>query len=129
MEIKLKLEEVLDVNNTLKKIIDDKNMKLNTLLKFRLLSIMKTLEPHIISFEIIKNEKIVEYGKKNKDGISEIKKEDTEALNKFRNALKPILKNQVTINLELLDPNEIFNSNLRSDYLMRLYPIIKNIKK
>lgn len=121
----MKFEEVLKLNDTLKKIIDDKQLKLNVLLKFRLLGIMKSIEPHITNFEIIKNEKIIEYGKKNKNNTYQIHENDTNALNKFRKSLEQVLKSNVTINLELLNLDEVFNCELRSDYLMGLYPIIR----
>ena len=72
MEIKLKLEEVLKINNTLKTIIDDLQTKINVLLKFRLLGIMKSIEPFVSSFDVIRNEKIIEYGKENEDGNFQI---------------------------------------------------------
>ncbi len=125
MEVKLKLEEVLKLNNTLKSIIDDSRTKINVLLKFRLLGIMKALEPHISSFEIIRNEKIVEYGKENESGSFSIDNNDTASLEKFKNDLEQVLTSEVTTNIEMLSVNEVFDSGLRSDYLMGLFPIIK----
>lgn len=125
MEVKLKLEEVLKLNNTLKSIIDDSRTKINVLLKFRLLGIMKALEPHISSFEIIRNEKIVEYGKENESGSFSIANNDTASLEKFKNDLEQVLTSEVTTNIEMLSVNEVFDSGLRSDYLMGLFPIIK----
>lgn len=125
MEVKLKLEEVLKLNNTLKSIIDDSRTKINVLLKFRLLGIMKALEPHISSFEIIRNEKIVEYGKENESGSFSIDNNDTVSLEKFKNDLEQVLTSEVIINIEMLSVNEVFDSGLRSDYLMGLFPIIK----
>lgn len=125
MEIKLKLEEVLTLNNTIKTIIDDSNAKINVLLKFRLLGIIKALETYVSNFEIIRNEKIVEYGKKNENGIFSIDKNDIVSLEKFKNDLEQVLVSEVTINIEMLSVNEVFNSGLRSDYLMGLFPIIK----
>lgn len=125
MEIKVKFEEVLKLNNTLKSILDDGHLKLNVLLKFRFLGVMKALEPHLSSFEVIRNEKIIEYGKKNSNGDYQIREDEIDALKKFNAAIGQVLKSTVTVNLEMLSPNEVFNSGLRSDYLMGLYPIIK----
>ena len=52
MEIKLKLGEVLNLNQILKIIIDDSESKIDSLLKFKLLGIMKSIEPLIQNFEI-----------------------------------------------------------------------------
>lgn len=124
MEIKLKLEEVLNINNTLKTIIDDHQTKINVLLKFRLLGIMKSIEPFVFSFDVIRNEKIIEYGKENKDGNFQIHKDDKEAVAKFKNDLEQVLNSEVTLNIELLKVNEVFDSGIRSDHLMGLFPII-----
>jgi len=70
LEIKLKVNEVLGLNSTLKSIIDNDKVKINVLLKFKLLGIMRSIESHITNFEIVKNEKVIEYG------------EETEILNK-----------------------------------------------
>lgn len=43
MEMKLKLNQVLDISHTLRLIIDDSSTKVNTLLKFRLLGLMKAI--------------------------------------------------------------------------------------
>lgn len=124
MEIKLKFEEVLKINNTLKTIIEYTKTKINVLLKFRLLGIMKTIEPFVSSFEVIRNEKIIEYGKENKDGIFQIHKDDKVALAKYKNDIEQVLDSEVTLNIELLKANEVFDSGLRSDHLMGLFPII-----
>ena len=52
LEIKLKVNEVLGLNNTLKSIIDNDKVKINVLLKFKLLGIMRSIESHILKFSI-----------------------------------------------------------------------------
>ena len=83
MEIKLKLGEVLNLNQILKIIIDDSESKIDSLLKFKLLGIMKSIEPLIQNFEIIRNEKINEYGEKTDDGRVQISVENKDAIKKF----------------------------------------------
>ena len=61
--MKIKLGNVLEINNVLKSIIDNTELKIDALFKFKLLGIMKSFEIPIANFEIIRNEKIKEYGK------------------------------------------------------------------
>lgn len=124
MEIKLKVDEVLGLNNTLKSIIDNDNIKINVLLKFRLLGIMRAIESHIINFEIVKNEKIIEYGEETNDGIYQIPKSNYDAIENFKKEILQVLNSEVTININMLKPREVFNQGLTSDYLIGLYPII-----
>lgn len=125
MEIKLKLSEVMDIHTTVRSIIDDSKAKLNVLLKFRLLGVMKAIEPHITNFNIVKNEKIVEYGKENKDGTYQIQKDDTKAIEKFTRDIQQVLDSEVSINVEAFRPDEVIDSGLKSEYLIGLYPLIK----
>lgn len=125
MEIKIKLSEVIDINTTLKSIIDDRNTKLDTLLKFRMLGVMKAIESHIMNFEAIKNEKIVEYGKENKDGVFQINKSDVKAIEKFTEDVKQVLDSEVLINIQTFKPCEVIDNGLKSEYLIGLYPIIR----
>lgn len=124
MEIKLKVDEVLGLNNVLKSIIDNEKIKINVLLKFRLLGIMRSIESHITNFEIIKNEKIIEYGEENENGIYQISKDKPEAIDNFKKDVERVLDSEVTININMLKPCEIFDQGLTSEYLMGLYPII-----
>ena len=72
MEIKLKCCEVLRINTVLKSIIEDDKVKTDALLKFKLLGIMRSIESPVSNFELIKNEKIVEYGEETEDGVFQI---------------------------------------------------------
>lgn len=124
MEIKLKVNEVLDLNNVLKTIIDNDKVKINVLLKFRLLGIMRSIESHITNFEIVKNEKIIEYGEETENGIYQISKDKPEAIENFKIEIEQVLDSEVTININMLKPDEVFDQGLTSEYLMGLYPII-----
>ena len=124
MEIKLKVNEVLGLNNILKSIIDNDKVKINVLLKFRLLGIMRSIESHITNFEIIKNEKIIEYGEETENGIYQISKDKPDAMENFKKDIEQVLDSEVTININMLKPAEVFDQGLTSEYLMGLYPII-----
>ena len=125
MEIKLKLNEVVNINNTLSAIIDDSNTKINILLKFRLLGIMNAIKSLITNFEIVKNEKIIEFGKETKDGIYQISKDDKKSLAKFRAEIEKVLDSEVSITVEPINPEEIIDKGLKSEYLIGLYPILR----
>lgn len=124
MELKLKVNEVLNLNNVLKTIIDNDKNKINVLLKFRLLGIMRSIEFHITNFEIVKNEKIIEYGEETENGIYQISKDKPEAMENFKRDIDQVLDSEVAINIDMLKPNEVFDQGLTSEYLMSLYPII-----
>ncbi len=125
MEITLKLSDVLNLNQTLKAIIDDNNTKVDVLLKFKLLGIMKGLENHISNFEIIRNEKINEYGKETEDGNIGISKDDEESMQKFNNDLMKILNSEVTVSINKLKATDLFNKGVKAEYLIGLYSIIE----
>ncbi|MBQ4523315.1 MAG: hypothetical protein IJA10_10250 [Lachnospiraceae bacterium] len=124
MEMKLKLGEVLNLNQTLKVIIDDTESKIDSLLKFKLLGVMKSIEPLIQNFEIIRNEKINEYGEKTDDGRVQISVENKEAIQKFNEDINKLANEEVSVVITKFKPDDIFDKGLKSEYLMGLYPII-----
>lgn len=124
MEIKLRLEDALAAHKVLGTIIDNTELKIDVLLKFRLLSLKTYISPIVSNFEIVKNEKIIEYGKENKDGIFQILPSDKTAVNKYTKALKETMDSTVTVVTEKIKPGEIFNKGINSDYLEVLLPFI-----
>lgn len=124
MEIKLRLEDALAAHKVLGTIIDNTELKIDVLLKFRLLSLKTYISPIVSNFEIVKNEKIIEYGKKNKDGSFQILPSDKIAVNKYTKALKETMNSTVTVVTEKIKPGEIFNKGITSDYLEVLLPFI-----
>ena len=81
--MKIKLKDILQINNILKAIIENSEIKIDPLFKFKLLGILKNIEIPIMNFETIRNEKIREYGKENEDGNIGISNDDTESIKKF----------------------------------------------
>ena len=67
MSMELRLQEIININNILKSIIDDSNLKIDVCLKFELLSIMKEFQSFVLNYNTICNEKIIEYGEKTKN--------------------------------------------------------------
>ena len=124
--MKMKLNDVLVLNDTFKTIIDnDKESKIDSLCKFRLLGIMKNLEIPVNNFEIIRNDKIKEYGKANEDGNISISADDEASVKKFTDDLNKVLLSDVDVTIEKLKVKDVFSAGVPSEYLVRLYGIME----
>ena len=125
MIMKIKLSNVLELNNMLKAIIDNTELKIDSLLKFKLLGILKNIEIPVNNFEAVRNEKIIEYGKENDEGNISISVDDTESMEKFTNDLNEVINSEVEVNIQKLKPIDIFDKGLPAEYLVGLYSIIE----
>ena len=127
--MKIKLGNVLEINNVLKQIIDNTELKIDALFKFKLLGIMKSFEIPIANFEVIRNEKIKEYGKELEDENGNksigIDANDKETVDKFSKDINKVIESEVDVNINKLKSVDVFDKGLPADYLVRLYPIIK----
>ena len=127
--MKIKLGNILEINNVLKSIIDNTELKIDALFKFRLLGIMKNLEVPIANFHVIRDEKIKEYGKETEDengnksiGISV---DDKDAIANFSDDINKVIESEVDVNIEKLKAIDVFDKGLPTEYLVKLYPIIE----
>ena len=123
--MKIKLSNVLELNNMLKAIIDNTELKIDSLLKFKLLGILKNIEIPVNSFDAVRNEKIREYGKENDEGNISISVDDTKSMEKFTNDLNEVINSEVEVNIQKLKPIDIFDKGLPAEYLVGLYSIIE----
>ena len=127
--MKIKLGNILEINNVLKQIIDNTELKIDALFKFKLLGIMKSFEIPVTNFEVIRNDKIREYGKEledeNGNSIFGIDEKDEESMNKFRDDISKIIDSDVEVSIKKLKPSDVFNKGLPADYLVGLYNIIE----
>ena len=127
--MKIKLENVLEINNVLKQIIDNSELKIDALFKFRLLGIMKNLEVPIANFNVIRDEKIKEYGKELEDENGNksigIDANDKDAIAKFSEDINKVIESEVDVNIEKLKAIDVFDKGLSTEYLVKLYPIIE----
>ena len=123
--MKIKLSEVLNINNLLKTIIDNNNVKIDPLFKFKLLGIMKNIESDVMNFETIRNEKIREYGKADEEGNIRILTEDEESMKKFTDDMNRVVNSDVDVNFSKLKPVDVFDKGLPAEYLVGLYSIIE----
>ena len=127
--MKIKLGNVLEINNVLKQIIDNSELKIDALFKFRLLGIMKNLEVPIANFNVIRDEKIKEYGKELEDENGNksigIDANDKDAITKFSKDINKVIDSEVEVNIEKLKAIDVFDKGLPTEYLVKLYPIIE----
>ena len=127
--MKIKLGNILEINNVLKSIIDNSELKIDALFKFRLLGIMKNLEVPIVNFNVIRDEKIKEYGKELEDENGNksigIDANDKDAIAKFSKDINKIIDSEVDVNIEKLKAIDVFDKGLPTEYLVKLYPIIE----
>ena len=123
--MKIKLKDILQINNILKAIIENSEIKIDPLFKFKLLGILKNIESPIMNFETIRNEKIREYGKENEDGNIGISNDDTESIKKFSEEMDNVINSDVEVNIQKLKATDVFDKGLLTEYLVGLYPIIE----
>ena len=127
--MKIKLGNVLEINNVLKSIIDNTELKIDALFKFKLLGIMKSFEIPIANFEVIRNDTIKEYGKELEDENGNksigIDANDKDAIARFSKDINKIIDSEVDVNINKLKSVDVFDKGLPADYLVRLYPIIE----
>ena len=122
--MKIKLSTVLELNNMLKAIIDNTELKIDSLLKFKLLGILKNIEIPVNNFEAVRNEKIREYGKENDEGNIGISADDTESMEKFTKDMNEVINSDVEVNIQKLKVNDVFDKGLPAEYLVIFYSII-----
>lgn len=126
MDVKLKLIDVLNINNILKEIIDnDKESKIDVVLKFKILGILKSLGTPLENIEVIRNEKIKKYGKEDDNGQISIAEDDQEARQKYSDDMNKVFQSEISLNIQKLKAEEVFKADIPVDYLVVLYPIIE----
>ena len=127
--MKIKLGIVLEINNVLKQIIDNTELKIDALFKFKLLGIMKSFEIPIANFNVIRDEKIKEYGKELEDENGNtsigIDANDKDVIAKFSEDINKVIESEVDVNINKLKSVDVFDKGLSAEYLVRLYPIIE----
>lgn len=124
--MKMKLKEIMVLNQILKNIIDqDTDRKIQALFKFKILGILKNMESPIANFEVIRNEKIKEYGTEGEDGTISIPEDNEKIMKQFTEDLNSLMESEVEISIEKLKAEDVFNAGVPADYLVGLYGIIE----
>lgn len=123
MKKKLELYKVINANEILKRLIENKDLNINCILKFKLLGIMKELEPVVANFEYVKNEKIKEYGKETEDGkISINEDDDPEAFKKYSKDIQELVSTTVEVNT--IKASDVIDKGIPVDALVAIYDLI-----
>lgn len=123
MKKKLTLNKVLAINDILKRLIDNDEMKIASSFKFKLLGIMKSLELPVANFEYINNEKIREYGKEQEGGkISISPEDDPESFEKYSKDINDLLASEVEV--ETIESGEVFGKGVPAEALVALYDLM-----
>lgn len=124
--MEIKLNDVLNTFSVIKDIIDNKKYNLSTTCQFRLLGIMKALEPNVVNFETIRNQKIQEYGNRDDEGNTSIAQDDTDAISKFSKDISNLLNESVNIDTNIkIKADEVIKKEIDTTTLMLLYPFIE----
>ena len=123
----MKLSDILNINNVLKKIIEYKETNIDPLLKFKLLGVMKNIEIPVSNYEKVRGEKIMEYGEENPEekGMYSIAENDIEARKKFEKDMNSLINTDVDVFFAKLKPEDVFDKGLPAEFLVALYPIIE----
>ncbi|MFG6326239.1 MAG: hypothetical protein K1W00_05270 [Lachnospiraceae bacterium] len=123
MKKKIELYKAINVNEILKRIIDNKDLNINCISKFKLLGIMKALEPVVANFEFVKNEKIKEYGKEDDNGqVSINPEEEPETFKKYQKEIEELLSTFVKV--DTIKAEDVIDKDIPADALVAIYDLI-----
>lgn len=123
--MKTKLSEILVIDKIIKEIVE-KNSDIDLKTKFNLLGVLKGIENYIVNFELIRAEKIKEYGKENSETGEIIVEKDTEEYKKFISEMEELIQAEIEISDSYKIPiSDLEKLNLSATVLTSLYPIIK----
>lgn len=137
----LTVGEVIEYNRIIKSIVDNAT-DVNALVKFKLLGMCKQFEPIVANFEVVRDEKIKQYGTIKDDGRIGIympvrtdfkndedfnkAMEDFEAtIDKFNTEINEVLASDSKLQLTKFKYTDIMNAGLPSDYLIAIYNLIE----
>ena len=137
----MQIGKILDYNNIIKKIID-RSTDVNSLVKFRLLGMLKQFEPIIDNFNQIRDEAIEKYGSPHPQGgygIIQPNRDDFENENDYKKALEEyekkytqftdeineVLNSESDIQIKKFNYKDIIDAGISSDYLVVLYDLIE----
>lgn len=123
MQKTLELYKIINANEFLKRIIDNKALNINCITKFKLLGIMKALEPMVANFEFVKNEKIKEYGKEDENGQVIINaEEEPDAFKKYQEEMQELLSS--TVKVDTIKADDVIDKDIPADALVAIYDLI-----
>ena len=126
--MKIKLGDALNINIAIKAILENSQIN-DTSLKFKLLMTANSLQPAIVNYDMLRNQKIAELGKQSEDENGDknvyIPSDDKEAIKKFNTAMESLLNTEVTIACDKLKASDVFDKGIPADYLIALCKAIE----
>ena len=137
----LTVGKVMNYNKIIKAIVDNAT-DVNALVKFRLLGMCKQFELIVANFEIVRDEKIKQYGTVKDNGnigiITPVRtdfendEEFNEAMENFKNTvdkfnkeIAEVLESDSKLKLTKFKYTDIMDAGLPSDYLLAIYDLIE----
>ena len=120
--MKLKIYNVINIYTTVKTLIENENFN-DSILKFKMLGILKSLEIPMTNYQTIQYDTIKELGipvltdNGEETGNYTIPSENKEAVEKYIQAMN--------IPLDTFKASVIFNKGIAAEQLIHLYPIIE----
>lgn len=135
------VREILRYNNTIKAIIDNAK-DVNSLVKFKLLGVMKQFENTVANTENMRIELLAKYGETDDNGMVSIKEPNRDDFdkeedykkafddyeknyNQFIEEYTAILNSEADITIKKFKSSDIMNMGIPSDYLVALYDLIE----
>lgn len=136
----MKVKDILNYNRIIKDIINN-GTNISALTKFKMLGMLKQFEPIITNYEVVRDEKIKEYGVLTDNGNYGIfvpQKNDFEneedyqkavdqyenVINQFDADMNEVVDSEADIKLNKFG-KEILDIGISADYLLALYELIE----
>lgn len=124
--MKIKLNTVLTANAIFRNIIDnDTENKIDSVFKFKLLTMLKEMSNSVTTFEEIRNEKIKEYGTIDDESGQYQIDQKSEDFKKFNDELLNLVDEEVEINISKIKLNDAIKYGLNSYTLQNILDIIE----
>lgn len=124
--MRIKLKTIIIADNILKNIIDnDKENKIDAVVKFKILTYLKEFNNPISSYREIENQKIEEYGELDNESKRYILRKDNKNLSKFETEINKLFEEEVNLNIEKIKIDEALLWGLTSNELILLYDMIE----
>lgn len=124
--MKIKLNTVLTANTIFRNIIDnDKDNTIDSVFKFKLLSMLKEMTNAVTTFEEVRNEKIQKYGSLDKETGQYKIDENSENFKKINEELLELVNEEVDVNISKIKLDDAIRNGLNSYLLQNLIEIIE----
>ncbi len=128
--MKLKMYNIINIYTTIKTLIENENFN-DSILKFKMLGILKSLESPISNYQTIQYDTIKELGipilndNGKETGNYTIPPDNKETIEKYIQTMNQLGETEIDIPLDKFKASVIFNKGITAEQLIHLYPIIE----